>query len=60
MKVIVTYVTGSVPNLPWWRALSMTSDEIKAYNDKFLKYETKEFDDASLDGCSAASSLSSI
>lgn len=44
VRVTVTYVTGHVPNLPWWRALDMTAEEIKAYNDGFLRRETKEFD----------------
>jgi len=43
MDYRVTYVTGCAPNLPWWRALSMTDEEIKAYNDGFMHYETKEF-----------------
>ena len=43
MKVKVTYLTGCAPLLPWWRALSMTDEEIKTYNDKFYRRETKEF-----------------
>ena len=45
MKIKITYITGCAPNLPWWQALNMTDEEIKAYNDRFLKYETVEFDD---------------
>lgn len=45
MKNKVTYVTGCAPNIPWWRLRTMTDDEIKAFNDRFLRYETKEFDD---------------
>ncbi len=44
MKVVVTIITGEAPNLPWWRALKMTSEEIRAYNDHFLKRETIEVD----------------
>lgn len=40
MKII----TGQTPNLPWWRALDMSDEEIKAYNYKYLK-ETEMKDD---------------
>lgn len=40
----VTYITGCVPNLPWWRALAMTDQEIAAYNKSFLKEETFFFE----------------
>ena len=40
MDYRVTYITGCAPNLPWWKALTMTDEEIKAYNDQFLTYET--------------------
>lgn len=44
MKVIMTTVTGCAPNLPWWRSMNMTDEEIKTYNDGFFRYETVEFD----------------
>ncbi len=45
MKVKATYVTGCAPNLPWWRIITMTEEQIKAYNDKFLHYETSVIED---------------
>lgn len=40
--MVVTYISGQVPNLPWWRIRDMTDQEIRLYNDRFLTKETRE------------------
>jgi hypothetical protein len=44
MKVRLLITTGQVPNLPWWRALYMTDEEIRQYNSNFLRQEIVEYD----------------
>ena len=34
---MITILTGEAPNLPWWKCLYMSDEEIKAYNYKYLK-----------------------
>ena len=42
MKVTITIITGCAPNLPYARVMSMTDEEIRAFNEQFYRRETVE------------------
>lgn len=44
MKFIVTYVTGCAPNLSYAQCMSMTNEEIRAFNERFYRREVVEFE----------------
>jgi hypothetical protein len=43
-RVRVTYITGCAPLLSYARCMSMTDEEIRAYNEGFYRRETVEFE----------------